>query len=362
TGTGFSAIDLKAAEEKSVTPGNQPTAPNSLSLSIEQNDVGYAATISMGSPPQEFSILMDSGSADFWVTGEKCQSSSVKGANCGNHTTLGPSSSSSFVDTRQIFQVLYGSGNVSGTKIIDDISIAGLSLPQHSFGATQKESFQFTGATFDGLMGVAQSTLSQQKVPTPVESLFTSGLIQEAIISFKISRLRDALNDGDVTFGGLDPNKFDQNTLVTLDNVNPQGFWEANFSSVTMNGKRLKVTGLSAILDTGTTLMVVPQDDALTIHQRIQGAKSDGKGGFTVPCTTNASLALTFGGQTFAIESTDLAFLPVDPNDLQGDCQSGITPSSINGLSTWLVGDVFLKNAYLSVNTNENTISLAKLT
>ena len=38
------------------------------------NDVGYVATVQVGTPPRDFSILMDSGSADFWIGGENCQS------------------------------------------------------------------------------------------------------------------------------------------------------------------------------------------------------------------------------------------------------------------------------------------------
>lgn len=68
-------------------------------------------------------------------------------------------------------------------------------------------------------------------------------------MSYKIPRLADAQLDGEVTFGfvllsiellighssniftndrGLDESKFDPATLVTLDNVSPDGFWEAD--------------------------------------------------------------------------------------------------------------------------------------
>ena len=38
------------------------------------NDVGYIATIQVGTPPRDFSVLVDSGSADLWVGGEGCKS------------------------------------------------------------------------------------------------------------------------------------------------------------------------------------------------------------------------------------------------------------------------------------------------
>ena len=83
--------------------------------------------------------------------------------------------------------------------------------------------------------------------------------------------------------------------------------------------------------------MVLPANDAQTLHNQIPGSKSDGQGGFTIPCTANASVALTFGGQQFTIDPRDIAFQPVDANNPQGDCLSGITSGSVGGATEWLV-------------------------
>lgn len=186
------------------------------------NDVGYIATVQLGTPPQDFKVLMDSGSADFWVAAEQCQeiqeqaaggaaagagagagagasgagagagagqaaasglrrrkggaaaqaagagqtgagagaagaAGAGAAASCGQHQTLGTQSSSSFVDSGKPFQVTYGSGEVAGTIIQDNVVMAGLALNKHVFGTANQETVQFTGAPFDGLMGLAQS-------------------------------------------------------------------------------------------------------------------------------------------------------------------------------------------------------------
>jgi hypothetical protein len=172
---------------------------------------------------------------------------------------------------------------------------------------------------------------------TPVESLAQQKLITDAITSYKISCLQDEKNDGEITFGGLDATKFDAQTLVTFNNVNQDGFWEGNMDAVTVDGQDTGLTGRTAILDTGTTLIIAPPSDAAAVHSLIAGAQSDGNGGFTIPCTTNASVALSFGGQSFAIDTRDLLFAPVDPNDLTGDCVSGISTGQIGGDTEWLV-------------------------
>jgi len=209
-------------------------------------------------------------------------------------------------------------------------------------------------------MGLAQSTLSQQKVLTPVESLASNGLIQSPITSFKISRLADQLNDGEVTFGGLDASKFVANSLVTIPNVNTQGFWEGAIDAITVNGASTGLNGRTAILDTGTTLILVPPQDAQQVMQSLGGTCDTQQ--CTIPCTSTASLALSFGNASFAIDPRDLAVLPVDVNNVTGDCTAGIQPQQIGGATEWLVGDVFLKNAYFSTDVSKNQISLAKLT
>ncbi|KAH9068136.1 acid protease [Lactarius deliciosus] len=356
---GFSPADLKALLNDIVTPANKPTAANSLALDDIDNDVGYLATVQMGTPPRDFQILMDSGSADLWVGAEGCKSAKATG--CGDHKFLGPQSSTSFVDSQNPFQVTYGKGAVAGNIIKDNIAIAGLQLTAHTFGVALQETNDFTASKFDGLMGLAKSTLSEQKTLTPVEALAKAGSIKDAIVSYKISRLADQKNDGEITFGGLDSSKFDQTTLVTLPNVNTQGFWEATMDAVTVDGKDLGLTGRTAVLDTGTTLIIAPPADAEAIHKAIPGSKNTGNG-FVIPCTTNASIALSFGGKSFTIDPRDITFVPVDPKDPTGDCSSGIVSGQFGGPQQLLVGDVFLKNAYFSTNVGKDTIQLAKLT
>ncbi|KAG6854390.1 hypothetical protein C0991_007381 [Blastosporella zonata] len=356
-----SGTDNSAASANTVAIANTPTATNTLGLDIEANDVGYLATVQIGTPAQDFLILMDSGSADLWVGSENCQSQG--GGGCGNHKFLGPQSSSSFVDTNAPFSVTYGTGSVSGDIVTDDVVLAGLALPAHTFGVATTESVDFSGDStpFDGLMGLAQSTLSQQQTLTPIEALAQGGLVADAITSYKISRLADNKNDGEITFGGLDNTKFDSTTLVTVANVNQQGFWEGAMDAVTVNGTDAGLQGRTAILDTGTTLIVAPPNDAAAVHALIPGAQDVGQGTFTVPCTTTASVALSFGGTSFSIDPRDIAFQPVDATNPTGDCISGISSGQIGGATEWLVGDVFLKNAYFSTDVGKNTVSLAKL-
>jgi hypothetical protein len=84
TSNGISGLDVKAAVDNSLTAANAPKTANTLGLDIEDNDVAYIATIQMGTPPRDFKLLMDSGSADLWVGAEGCQS--LAGGDCVSFT------------------------------------------------------------------------------------------------------------------------------------------------------------------------------------------------------------------------------------------------------------------------------------
>ncbi|KAL0954620.1 hypothetical protein HGRIS_003578 [Hohenbuehelia grisea] len=361
--TGFgniTPIELEALSRGGVAAAEEPQDRNSLGLDIIANDVGYFSTIQIGTPPRDFRILMDSGSADLWVGSEECVS--TNGGTCGNHVFLGRESSSTHLESGRPFSITYGTGAVSGTVVKDNIRFAGFELTNHTFGVARNETEEFSdnSTVFDGLMGLAQSRLSNQRTLTPVEALAQTGQIREAIISYKISRLADEKNDGTITFGGLDASKFSANTLVTVPNLSRIGFWEAAMDKITLDGQELDFAGRTAILDTGTTLIIAPPADARSLHQAIPGARQFDQDSFTVPCNTTAKIGLTFGGREFTIDPRDLVFAPL--NSASGDCLSGISAGTIGGDNQWLVGDTFLKSAYFSTNVNKNEMSLAALT
>jgi len=352
---------ITALAEQRLTLAGTPAANGSLGLHVELNDIGYSATLQLGTPPRDFLVLMDSGSADFWVGADNCQSQD--GGNCGNHQFLGSQSSSSFEDTRAPWNITYGTGSVAGTIVKDNLNFGGFQVEGLTFGTALVESVEFSSpdTPFDGLMGLARGELSNQATPTPIEALKAQGLVRQAITSYKLARVADGSNDGQITFGGLDETKFDANTLVEVPNVSRIGFWEAQMPSILVNDQNVGLQGRSAILDTGTTLVIAPPADATAIHQAIPGAKFDQQLGiFTVPCNTNVRVALTFGNTAFSIDPRDLAFGQIARGSQ--DCMSGISAGEFGEATQWLVGDVFLKNAYFSHNVDTNTMSLAKLT
>lgn len=53
-------------------------------------------------------------------------------------------------------------------------------------------------------MGLAQSSLSNQGVATPIEALAAAGTVASATVGYHLARLSDGVNDGEITFGGVE--------------------------------------------------------------------------------------------------------------------------------------------------------------
>lgn len=72
----------------------------SVVISDYQN-AEYYGQITVGTPPQTFSVIFDTGSSNLWIPSSKC-------TNCGFHPLYNDASSTSYVANGSIFKIQYG--------------------------------------------------------------------------------------------------------------------------------------------------------------------------------------------------------------------------------------------------------------
>jgi hypothetical protein len=90
--------------------------------------------------------------------------------------------------------------------------------------------------------------------------------------------------------------------------------------------------------------LIIPPNDATTLHDAIPNSVSDGQGNFAMPCSTTSDLAIVFGGKSFSISPKDYVGGPLQGSGANALCQSNIVGQSVGNATQWLSGDVFLKN------------------
>ncbi|PKI83010.1 hypothetical protein MVES1_002926 [Malassezia vespertilionis] len=351
--SGYSKAAFNAAKEHSVTDAPSVSADHSVGLSIEANDVGYFMNVNVGSNNKQFKMLIDSGSSDTWITGDDC-------SNCGggNRNKLGKSTSSSLHTKSKQYKISYGTGTVTISEASDSMSIAGMKLSHFNFGVASKESGDFGGSNvpFDGLLGLGGKSLSTTGDDTPIQALYNQKQVDQPVVGYRLGRVADGDNKGQITFGAVDSSQV-SGSLNEYSNQG-NGYWKIELGGVKVGNKDIGASG-SATLDTGTSLIVAPPDQADAIHNAIKGAKSDGQGGYTLPCTTNVKLSFTFGGNSYTMNSKDLLF-SVNGNNMKGTCVSAVSAGN-SGKGDWLLGAPFLKNVYFATNTQTNKVALGNL-
>ncbi|KAL8938106.1 MAG: hypothetical protein Q9216_004079 [Gyalolechia sp. 2 TL-2023] len=325
------------------------TQTNSESIHNDGTDFSYFASIDFGSSGKTMLLLVDTGAANTWVMGSECRTEV-----CTDHNTFGPSDSRSIEMSSDKFDLTYGTGSVSGLTAIDRVEIAGVSVSL-PFGLASNVSDHFLAYPMDGILGLGPPASQSMDFPTAMETIQKAKALSHNVFGVNLQRSSDGSTDGQLSFGAPDTTKF-QGDLSYTSNVDGSSKWEIPIDDAKVNGRTCGFTGKSAIIDTGTSFMLLPPEDAKKIHSQIPGAQADGET-FNLPCKSQTSFQLIFSGVSYEISPADYVGSHVDGDDSM--CTSNVIGRRPFEENQWLVGDVFLKNVYSVFDYDKKRIGFA---
>ncbi|KAF8317957.1 putative aspartyl protease [Clavulina sp. PMI_390] len=200
---------------------------------------------------QTLTLEVDTGSANLWAR-----------ANAG----LLPPSSCGIASGGTLF-IPSGSDNITGTERSGSVSYGGLTVPMQSFGAAT-HSPELHGA--DGVIGLGPVGLTfgtvsgLATVPTFMDNLYNAGTISVEVLGIYFAPKPlpdvDAAN-GELTIGGVDPTKYTGTLTYFPRSAAPHysSYWSVDIGSVTCGSTSL-ISSTSAMIDTGTTFILMPPD------------------------------------------------------------------------------------------------------
>jgi len=313
----------------------------------------YYAEISLGTPPQEFKVVLDTGSSNLWVPSSKCSSIA-----CFLHAKYDGTSSSSYKENGTTFEIRYGSGSLSGFVSSETLDFAGMEIKNQLFAeATEEPGLAFAFGRFDGILGLGYDTISVNHITPPFYELINQKLIDDKVFAFYLGDTNKDENDGgEAVFGGYDEDHY--TGKITWLPVRRRGYWEIGLDSFSFGKETLELENTGAAIDTGTSLIALPSDIAELLNKEI-GAKKSWNGAYTVDCDKVASLpdiTFTFSGYNFSLPATDYIL------NTQGTCIS-----SFQGLDIppplgpiWIIGDTFLRKYYSIYDLGKDRVGLAK--
>ncbi|XP_042478322.1 aspartic proteinase-like [Macadamia integrifolia] len=229
-------------------------------------DAQYFGEIGVGTPPQKFTVIFDTGSSNLWVPSAKCYFSVA----CYFHSKYKSSQSSTYEKNGKPAEIQYGTGAISGFFSQDNVVVGDLVVKDQEFiEATREPSVTFLVAKFDGILGLGFKEISVGGAVPVWYNMVDQGLVKEPVFSFWINRNTQEEEGGEIVFGGVDPNHYKgEHTYVP---VTQKGYWQFDMGDVLVDGKSTGFCagGCSAIADSGTSLLAGPTAIIAEINRAI---------------------------------------------------------------------------------------------
>lgn len=218
-------------------------------------DAQYFGEIGIGTPPQTFTVIFDTGSSNLWVPSSKCYFS----VPCYFHSKYKSSQSSTYRKNGKSADIHYGTGAISGFFSEDNVKVGDLVVKNQEFiEATREPSVTFLVAKFDGILGLGFQEISVGNAVPVWYNMVKQGLVKEPVFSFWLNRKTDDDEGGELVFGGVDPDHFKgEHTYVP---VTQKGYWQFDMGEVLIDGETTGYCagGCAAIADSGTSLLAGP--------------------------------------------------------------------------------------------------------
>ncbi|KAF7562550.1 hypothetical protein G7046_g1606 [Stylonectria norvegica] len=331
---------------KSKTPQTDGVHPVPVSNFMNAQ---YFSEITIGTPPQSFKVVLDTGSSNLWVPSQSCGSIA-----CYLHSKYDSSASSSYKGNGSEFEIHYGSGSLTGFVSNDIVSIGDLKIKNQDFAeATEEPGLAFAFGRFDGILGLGYDTISVNGMVPPFYQMVNQKLLDEAVFAFYLG---DQEGESEATFGGVDSSRY--SGKIEYIPLRRKAYWEVDLDSIAFGDEIAELENTGAILDTGTSLNVLPSSLAELLNSEM-GAKKGYNGQYTVDCAKRQTLPdITFNlaGSNYSLPATDYIL------EVSGSCISTFQGMDFPAPTGPLVilGDAFLRRWYSVYDLHRNAVGLAR--
>ncbi|BET00944.1 cathepsin [Nesidiocoris tenuis] len=315
-----------------------------------QGNVVYYGTIEIGTPPQEFEVVFDTGSSDLWVPSISCPTTFCKG-----HRRYVGANSTTYVADGAPVNIAYGSGTVVGMRSIDLVSIGPLKIHNQPFAECLMEMSRFDSFDFDGVLGLAFPAIAMVSNVTVYENMLNQRLLANNLFSIYMKRSMWDQDGGEIIFGGWDESKFDSDHLDFIPVISG-AYWTFRIDQISAGVKIGERT--LAMVDSGSSYIYLEKPIAEKFYNAIKGTNITRiSSGVIVDCLAldiMPSLEFTINSKTYSLNPRDYTFLYLFGGS--SSCVAHVVPSSSN-----ILGATFLTKFYTVFNVRDSAIAFGRL-
>ncbi|EPQ15366.1 Renin [Myotis brandtii] len=334
-------------------PFTNSTAPVVLTNYL---DTQYYGEIGIGTPPQTFKVIFDTGSANLWVPSTKC---SPLYTACEIHSLYDSLESSTYTENGTEFTIQYGSGKVNGFLSQDAVTVGGITVTQTFGEVTELPLLPFMLAKFDGVLGMGFPAQAVAGVTPVFDHILSQRVLKEDVFSVYYSRNSHLLG-GEIVLGGSDPQYYQGNFHYV--SISKTGSWQIKMKGVSVRSSTLLCEeGCMAVVDTGASYISGPTS-SLRLLMETLGAKELSKDQYVVSCNQVPSLpdiSFHLGGRAYTLTSADYVLQkPYSNDDLCTLALHGLDIPPPTG-PVWVLGASFIRKFYTEFDRRNNRIGFA---
>ncbi|KAG8894451.1 Type I transmembrane sorting receptor, partial [Tulasnella sp. 408] len=251
---------------------------------VNWQDMLYYGDLSVGTPAQVITIDFDTGSSDLIIPSAECT------------TCVGPfynpSTSTSFANLTTPFNTSFGDDSTaSGVLATETVSFGSLSVANQVFSVISDLNWTVgSNRPNSGLMGLAFESVAQTKATPWFFNLANQGALASNVFSFYLTHQR--ADGSELCIGCIDSTKYTgQPEYFPLYAANGiQAVWDIISDGVTYNNAVVTQPFL-AVIDSGTSHILMPPSHAAALYANIPGAQLYGDNGlYAFPCTSVAAI------------------------------------------------------------------------
>ncbi|XP_054263004.1 lysosomal aspartic protease-like [Macrosteles quadrilineatus] len=327
-------------------------------------DLFYYGPISIGTPPQEFQVIYDTGSDYLWVPSSQCSALNLP---CWQSKQYDSQRSSTHARVGERFFLPYVTGSCSGFTSRDTITVGGALVRYQLFGeATEQPGPVFVGMQFDGILGLG---LPHTGPPgySLVQNLADQGLVAHNVFCIYLNSNTSAETNAEVSFGGC-LHQYHTEPFQYVP-VSDSSRWIVKITSMTVHyGEETYDVvqdhheELTALIDSGTSFLSLPRTlySGLMSWMFSQGLikQEADQQLFTVDCVKAPNLPdifITLGENNFVLENRHLIIHR--QNRIGADaCFIAITPSDEKFI---ILGTVFMRKYYTRFDVEKKRIGFS---
>mmetsp|Transcript_7816 Transcript_7816/g.17162 ORF Transcript_7816/g.17162 Transcript_7816/m.17162 type:complete len:466 (+) Transcript_7816:67-1464(+) len=320
--------------------------PGEIHLHNLQN-LQYYGPISIGTPPQTFEVVFDTGSSNIWVPSSAC-------TRCDGqvqHNKFSSYQSSSYRDVSSERVTLnYGSGGCYGYLGADRVMLGDAVLDDALFLQIEAEEATLTNFQSDGILGLAFDALVTSATGVKVKTVFDmlteqhgSEIGKEHYFYFEMDDSGSVKKDYLVFGGDLGERYPDGINWVNVQRLRyhtspAYGFWAVPLSKVQIGSQAYGAN--FAVFDSGTSCLTMPAADYQDFARRHL------KGGSTMIAAL-PTMQFHINGYIYTVRSFDYAIR----------VESGYTLCVQPG-EFWILGDVFHRIFPVTYDYGEKRVGL----